>query len=120
MASSNFHDQFNPDYEEAFFCFTALSEVNQLDSHFFLADMCMRGKGVKRDYVEAYKHLILAGITENEEETKHWEGGLSNTEEYNRAINRGVWLLHNELKTLINPIELNRAKHLAKEFQKKS
>ena len=68
LASSNYHDEFNPDYEEAYFCFSALSEVNQLDAHFFLADMCMRGKGVKKDYVEAYKHLILAGITENEEE----------------------------------------------------
>ena len=79
----------------------------------------MYGKGVKKDYTEAYKNLILAGITEQEEERTYWEDGLPNTEVYNRAINRGVWLLHNELKELINPIELNRAKHLAKEFKKR-
>jgi uncharacterized protein len=119
LATSNFYDEFNPDYKEAYFCFNALSEVNQSDAHFFLADMCMYGKGVKKDYAEAYKHLILAGITENEEERKYWEDGLSNTEEYTRAINRGVWLLHKELTKLINPIELNRAKHLASEFKKR-
>ena len=118
-AASNYFDEYNPNYEQAILWFTILTETGLSAGHFFLADMFMYGKGVKKDYTEAYKNLILAGITEQEEERTYWEDGLPNTEVYNRAINRGVWLLHNELKELINPIELNRAKHLAKEFKKR-
>ena len=34
---------------------------------------------IKPDYTEAYKNLILAGITEQEEERTYWEDGLPNT-----------------------------------------
>ena len=119
LAAHNYFDEYNPNYKEAIKWFTILTEVGLPAAHFFLGDIFMYGKGVKKDYTEAYKNLILAGITEKKEDRKYWKDGLSNSDVYNRAINRGVYLLHKELIKLINPIELNRAKHLATEFTKR-
>ena len=119
LATSNYDDKYNPNYLEAVYWFTILTEVGLSSAHFFLADMYMNGHGVKRDYVEAYKNLILAGIVPEEDLKDHNESGLSESETYYRAVNKGILLINKELINLLNPIEINRAKYKASEFTKR-
>ena len=119
LAASNYFDKFNPDYLEAIYWFTVLTEAGLSSAHFFLADMFMHGQGVERDNVVAYKHLILAGILPEEDLKDYEEIGLSESDMYYRAMDKSVNLLSKELINLLNPIEINRAKHLASEFKKK-
>ena len=80
--------------------------------------------GVDKDLVKAYMHIILTGFDLQESSINYIQEELpytKDTQDSNREIllNRGVWFLHQDLIKILNPIELNRAKHLAKEFQKK-
>ena len=119
LATSQYHNEYNPDYKEAIYWYLVLAEAGLTSAHFFLADMHMNGYGVKKDYVEAYKHLILAGIVPKEDLKDIDEEGLKSSEIYYRAINKGVSILHDQLRNLLNSIEINTAKHLAAEFKKK-
>ena len=69
--------------------------------------------------VEGYKHLILAGIVLEEDLKDYEEIGLSESDMYYRAMDKSVNLLSKELINLLNPIEINRAKHLASKFKKR-
>ena len=119
LATSNYFDKFNPDYKEAIYWFTLLAVGGLSSAHFFLADMFMSGKGVKRDNILAYKHLILAGIIDDEELKDCEEIGLSKNEKHYRAMNKKVSILSKELIHLLNPIEINIARHKASEFKNK-
>ena len=119
LATSNYFDKFNPDYKEAIYWFTLLAVGGLSSAHFFLADMFMSGKGVKRDYILAYKHLILAGIIDDEELKDCEEIGLSKNEKHYRAMNKKVSILSKELIHLLNPIEINIARYKASEFKNK-
>jgi len=122
--ATNCYSDVQPDYEEAFKCFSILAELEVTQAHFFLADMYMKGKGVDKDLVKAYMHIILTGFDLQESSINYIQEELpytKDTQDSNREIllNRGVWFLHQDLIRILNPIEVNRAKHLAKDFQKK-
>ena len=119
LATSQYHNEYNPDYKEAHYWYLVLVEAGLTSAHFFLADMYMNGYGVKKDYVEAYKHLILAGIVPKEDLKDINEQGLESSDLYYRVINKGVSILHDQLRNLLNSMEINTAKHLAAEFKKK-
>ena len=119
LATSNYFDKFNPDYKEAIYWFTLLAVGGLSSAHFFLADMFVHGQGVERDYVKAYKHLILAGIVSEEELKDYEEIGLSNNERHYRSMDKKIHFLSKKLSNLLNPIEINIARHKASEFKNK-
>ena len=100
LATTYYHDDYKPDYKEAYYWLTYAAKHGYDDSHYYLSEMYLYGQGVEINYYQAYKHYVLFNLN---------------------AVKDSVYGkdLKERIQEVAKPMHIYKAKHLAKEFQRK-
>ena len=99
LAMTYYYDDYRPDYNEVFYWLSYSAKHGNDDSHYYLSEMYLDGDRGEVNYVEAYKHYVLF--------SKDAEDSLF-------AVD-----LKERIQEVAKPMHIHKAKHLAKEFQRK-
>jgi len=99
LAMTYYYDDYRPDYNEVFYWLSYSAKHGNDDSHYYLSEMYLDGYRGEVNYVEAYKHYVLF--------SKDAEDSLFAKDLKERIIEDA------------KPMHIHKAKHLAKEFQRK-